>query len=120
LSGLTGAQNVPVGESLYSRMLAEIQEEKRKLDQSTFGPENVTEKTLCDSPMCVAGHTVNLAGENGYKLAKKLGFAGAALMIHRASRPDVSEPRYDSYPSDWALAYIEARAAEETAKAGKS
>ena len=65
--------------------------------------------------MCVAGHTVHMAGEPGYQLAKRLGFALAATLIHRASRPDVPAPRYDVYPDEWALAYIEARAEEEKA-----
>jgi len=64
--------------------------------------------------MCNSGHTVNFAGEEGYKLADRLGFPLAAALIHNASRPDVSRPRYDSYPDEWAMAYIAARAKEET------
>jgi hypothetical protein len=63
--------------------------------------------------MCIAGHTVNLAGKKGYELAKTFGFSGAATLIHGVSRPDVSAPRYDAYPSEWALAYIRERAEEE-------
>ena len=113
LSWLTGDQKIPKVENLYSRMLDDINADKRKLDQKTFCPYEA-ETNICDSPMCIAGHTVNLAGADGYKLKKAFGFAGAARLIHNMSRPDVGEPRYDNYPSEWALAYIEARAAEET------
>jgi hypothetical protein len=95
-------------------MLADIQKEKRQLEQSTFGPqEGVAEDNLCKTPMCIAGHTVNLAGKAGYALAKKVSFAVAAALIHRKSRPDIGMPRYDSYPNTWALAYIEIHAQEE-------
>ncbi len=106
LRGLTGDQAIPVLPNLYSRILADIEESKRKLNQATFGPD-------CDTPMCIAGHTVNLAGAEGYKLKDLFGFSTAARLIHFASRPDVAPPRYDSYANEWALAYIEARAAEE-------
>ena len=108
LSGLSGAQVVPNVPSLYGRIWADIQAQLRLLDQSTFGPDEGPGGNVCGTPMCVAGHTVNLAGENGYALAKDLGFAGAALLIHRASCPlDVSPPRYDNCPNDWTAAYIE-------------
>jgi hypothetical protein len=106
------ARNAPKVENLYSRIAADIASESRKLDQSTFGPE-APPKNLCNTPMCIAGHTVNIAGEAGYKLAHVFGFDGAARMIHMASRPDVSCPRYDSYPNECALAYIQERAEEE-------
>jgi len=110
-------KGVPKVANLYSVMLEEINSEKRKLDQSTFGPESgpVAVASLCDSPMCIAGHTINLAGAEGWKLKREVGWSMAALLIHRASRPDVGAPRYDSYPNEWALAYIEARAKEEKA-----
>jgi hypothetical protein len=117
LSGLTSEQKIPTIPNLYSLMLAAIKDEQRVLDQSTFGPESDPGTNLCDSPMCIAGHTVNLAGAEGYKLKNVFGFAGAARLIHNASRPDVGAPRYDVYPSEWALAYISERAAEEKAKA---
>ena len=115
LSWLTGDQKIPKVKSLYSAMLADIQKSARLLDQKTFGPDNgPAEDNVCKTPMCIAGHTVSLAGTAGYDLCKRLGFAGAATLIHRMSRPDAPLPRYDSYPNEWALAYIEARAAEES------
>ena len=115
LSWLTGEQVIPVIDRLYTKMFAEIKAETRRLDQSTFGPETAP-ANICDTPMCVAGHTVNLAGEAGYKLKAALGFAAAARLIHQASS-EAPPPRYDNYPSKWALAYIEARAKEEAAAA---
>ena len=115
LRGLTRDQKIPKVKSLYSAMLADIQKSARLLDQKTFGPDNgPAEDNVCKTPMCIAGHTVSLAGTAGYDLCKRLGFAGAATLIHRMSRPDAPLPRYDSYPNEWALAYIEARAAEES------
>ncbi len=119
LRGLTGA-GAPKVERLYSRMAAEIKAEQRRLDQATFGPSFDPGENLCKTPMCIAGHTVHLAGPEGYKLAARLGFAGAATLIHRASRPDAGLPRYDGYPNEWALAYIEARAKEEAKPASET
>ena len=100
---------------LYSRIAVDISNEKRILRQSTFGELDApaTEGTLCNTPMCVGGHTVNLAGAEGYALANAFGFETAAALIHRASRPDVACPRYDACPDEWMMAYIEERAAEE-------
>ena len=112
LRGMTGEQAIPVLTNLYSRILADIEESKRQLNQATFGPDTAP-VNICDTPMCIAGHTVNMAGAEGYKLKDLFGFSAAARLIHFASRPDVAPPRYDSYANEWALAYIEARAAEE-------
>jgi hypothetical protein len=107
---------VPMVENLYTRILKQIKSESLVLDQSTFGEGN-RGQSVCGSPMCVGGTTVWLAGDEGYKLSDKVGFALAAHLIHRKSRPDVAPPRYDVYPNAWALAYIQERAAEEKAAA---
>jgi hypothetical protein len=112
LSWLTGGKAIPVVPQLYSAILAGIKSEERVLKQSDFGPEQCP-VNLCETPMCIAGHTVNLAGDAGYALVRYLGFACAAALIHRASS-NAPLPRYDSYPDEWALAYIEARAKEES------
>jgi hypothetical protein len=102
-----GDASVPKVERLYSRMLEEITESKRQLDQSTFGPEELIDvEHVCKTPMCIAGHTVNLAGAAGYALRRRFSFDIAARLIHRASCPDLPEPRYDNYPNAWALSYI--------------
>ena len=65
--------------------------------------------------MCTAGHLVNLAGEAGYKLKDKCGgFAEAARLIHIKSRPDAPPQNFGAIPQEFAMAYIEERAAEET------
>ncbi len=122
ISRLTGAQKGVVDwlktfkiANPYSQILSDIKAGKRKHDQKTFGPESImpSEGNLCRTPMCIAGHLVNLAGEEGWKLKERFGFTGAAFIIHSQSRPDVSAPRFDTYPNEWAMAYIEERAKEE-------
>jgi hypothetical protein len=106
-------ESIPKVENLYTNILRVIKEEMGgKPDQSTFGERNEG-KSHCGSPMCIGGTTVWLAGNKGYKLAKEIGFGSAAALIHKMSRPDAPVPRYDSYPNDWALAFVEARAEEE-------
>jgi hypothetical protein len=104
-------ESVPKVDRLYSGILASVQADGL-LDQSTFGPEEYF--TVCSTPMCIAGWTVHAAGPKGHQLKARYGFATAAALIHAKSRPDVSRPRYDDYPNEWALAYIETRAAEES------
>jgi len=116
LSRLTGDRKIPRMENLYSRMAADVQSKARTLRQSTFGPETVDAEHVCRTPMCIAGHTVNLAGAEGYALKEVFGFACAARLIHIASCPTLAPPRYDTYPDEWALAYIEEAAALETAE----
>ena len=116
-AAIFGDASVPKVEKLYSKMLAGIRDAKRKLDQSTFGPDEDAGENLCDTPMCIAGHTVNLAGAAGYALKDRFSFEAAARLIHRASCPDTPEPLYGNYPSAWALSYIEemARLEDESA-----
>jgi hypothetical protein len=108
-------ENVPFVEKLYTKILATVEKEKENggmLDQSDFGQSNQG-LNVCGTPMCIGGTTVWLAGEAGYKLADEFGYATAAALIHRKSRPDTPTPRYDNYPNSWALAFIQARAKEE-------
>jgi hypothetical protein len=105
--------DVPKVKHLYSKMLTDINNSKRYLDQHTFGPDSAP-TNICNTPMCLAGHTINLAGAKGYKLKDRFSFEIAARLIHRASCPDFPEPRYDSYPNEWALSYITEMAKLET------
>lgn len=57
--------------------------------------------------MCTAGHLVNMAGEMGYKLKDKYGWAFAASMIHEKSCPHLPQQNYGGIPQEWAEAYIE-------------
>ena len=112
LSGLSRG-SAPKVSRLYATMADALAAQRRQLDQSTFGPDSDPGSNLCATPMCIAGHTVNLAGEAGYKLAAQVGFATAALLIHRQTYGDAPPPRYDNYPNEWALAYVEMMAERE-------
>jgi hypothetical protein len=114
LSSLTGELKIPEVKNPYLRMLADIEAGKRCHQQSTFGPDDAyPDMNICGTPMCTAGHLVNMAGPDGYALKDRLGYAGAATLIHMKSRPDVPPQNFGNIPQKWALAYIEARAAEE-------
>ncbi len=104
---------IPKIPKLYTRLLSDIEAGKRKHDQSTWGPECDPATNLCKTPMCSAGHLVNLAGEVGYALKAKYGWPGAARMIHMKNRPDVPSQNFGSIPQAFAMAYIRERAAEE-------
>jgi hypothetical protein len=110
-----GLGEIPVLDKPYSRMLAEINAGKRTFKQSTWGPENspTPEPSLCNTPMCCAGHLVSLAGEAGWNLRKKVGFAGAAALIHDAAHPGWPLQNFGAIPDAWALAYIETMAQHE-------
>ena len=106
--------DIPVLEKPYTHLLADIQAKKRAFKQSTFGPERPTpEPNICNTPMCTAGHLVNMAGAAGWKLKDKYGFAGAASLIHDMSHPGWPQQNYGAIPDDWALAYIEEMAQHE-------
>lgn len=106
---------IPILEKPYSKLLADIKAKKRCHDQKTYGPK-YEPKNICGTPMCTAGHLVNMAGKIGYELMEKYGFPAAAELIHRKSRPDVEPQNFGSIPQEWAMAYIEERAAEEETK----
>jgi len=107
--------DVPLLEKPYTRLLAEIKSGDRKFDQSTFGPgTHVQEKHLCETPMCIAGHLVNMAGEAGWKLKEHYhSFVCAAALLHAKAHPNLPPPNFSSIPDDWALAYIEEMATIE-------
>ena len=86
---------------------------KRIHNQADFGPDCDPKKNLCKTPMCTAGHLVNMAGKIGYQLKEKYGWIIAATLIHKKSRPDVSPQNFGGIPQKFAMAYIEERAAEE-------
>jgi hypothetical protein len=105
--------DIPVVENLYTNVLELIKRDMSGMpDQKEFGESNRS-KNICSTPMCVAGSIVWLAGSQGYRLTDEFGFETAAGLIHKKSRPDAPMPRFDAYPNEWALAFIEARAAEE-------
>ncbi len=112
-------ESIPTLIKPYTALLEQIKAGQRIHKQSVFGPECDPKTNLCKTPMCTAGHLVNMAGEIGYKLREKYGWEGAATLIHRKSCPDVAPQNFGSIPQEYAMAYIEERAAEEAAEAGQ-
>jgi hypothetical protein len=101
-------------EKPYTNLLADIQTKKRIHRQSTFGPEEcVPERNVCGTPMCTAGHLVQMAGERGYELKKQYGWAGAANLLHYKAHPESPAQNFGTIPQDWAMAYIETMAEKE-------
>ena len=112
-SDLKEFEDVPVLVKPYSTMLARIEAGQILHMQSTFGPDCDPKTNLCKTPMCTAGHLVNMAGKIGYELKRKYGWEIAAAIIHRKSRPDVPPQNFGGIPQEMAMAYIRERAAEE-------
>ena len=106
--------SIPVLDKPYSKLLADIKNKKRIHQQSTFGPEyDPGEENVCGTPMCTAGHLVNMAGKIGYDLRQKYGWATAAALIHFKTHPGQPIQNFSSIPQDWAMAYIEEMAKRE-------
>ncbi len=97
----------------YSKMLAQISEGQRHHDQSTFGPDCDPAANLCKTPMCTAGHLVNMAGQSGYELKKKYGWSLAATLIHERAHPGWPCQNFGAINQEWAMAYIEEMAERE-------
>jgi hypothetical protein len=115
-------ERVPVIEKPYTKLLSDIQNKIRCHKQSTWGPiETIADfdanKNICETAMCTAGHLVNMAGLEGYKLKAIYGFAGAAALIHAKSCPGRPCQNFGSIPQDFALAYIETEAEFEASQA---
>ena len=106
-------EKIPKLEKPYARMLSDIVSNRRIHKQSDFGPDADPQKNLCSTPMCTAGHLVNMAGPMGYELKDKYGWELAAMLIHKKSRPDVPPQNFGDIPQEFAMAYIEKRAEEE-------
>ena len=115
-SDLKEWESIPILEKPYSHLLADIKEKKRIHRQSTWGPDKPTdEKHICDTPMCTAGHLVNMAGKIGWDLKDKYGFKDAATLIHLKTHPDFPIQNFGAIEDERAMAYIEAAAEfEET------
>jgi hypothetical protein len=100
----------------YTKINDDLKHNRRKFDQGTFGTEEKPCDNLCGTPMCIGGHLVSLAGEEGWELKKKLGFAGAAALIHVASHPEIPCPNFGSYSNEIALGFIRYMAKLESRK----
>jgi hypothetical protein len=109
------SKSVPTLINPYSTLLKEITEKKRLYKQSEWG--DITDfncdENVCESPMCIAGHLVNFAGDIGYKLQKQFGWAKAAGIIHLKTHPDVPVFNFFITSNEIGLAYIEMMAAYE-------
>jgi len=83
--------------------------------QSTWGNIEEWDENLnvCGTPMCTAGHLVNMAGKRGYELKNEFGWGDAATFIHRKAHPDYPVQNFGSIPQAWAIAYIEEMAERE-------
>ena len=109
-------ESIPVLDKPYSHLLSDIEAKKRIHRQSTWGPEDgCYEVNVCETPMCTAGHLVNMAGSIGYDLKKKYGWKDAATLIHIKAHPDFPLQNFGGIDQTNAMAYIEAMAEwEET------
>ena len=103
LSGLTGDQKgVPVLKNPYTAVRDAIKKEGCALNMKTWH--------TCETTHCLGGWIVTLAKATA--LEKTFDTEGAARLILRNSRPEAPLPNF--YASDdAAMAFIEARAAEE-------
>jgi hypothetical protein len=109
--------DVPLVERPYSRLWADLKAKARVHKQSTWGPDTaIADDNVCGTPMCTAGHLVQMAGAAGYALRLKYGLSGAATLIHMKAHLDEPPQNFDSIPQDWALAYIEMMAAKEASQ----
>ncbi len=112
--------SIPILDKPYTHLLNDIKEKKRIHQQSTFGPIETFEaacsaqNNICKTPMCTAGHLVNMAGEVGYKLRSKYGWSTAASLIHAKTHPSEPSQDFGTIPQDWAMAYIEEMASRES------
>ena len=103
-------ESIPVLDKPYTHLLTDIKENKRIHRQSTWGPEDepTDKKHICDTPMCTAGHLVNMAGKIGWELKNKYGWQDAAALIHIKAHPDFPKQDFGAIGDDRAMAYIEA------------
>jgi ribosomal protein L13E len=108
-------ESIPILEKPYTTLLTEINENKRNYKQSTFGDINTFEqaKNICNSPMCIAGHLVNMAGKVGYDLRKKYDWFNAATLIHFKAHPDQPVFNFNLTDNSIGMAYLEVMAERE-------
>jgi hypothetical protein len=100
---------LPVLEKPYSKLLKDIQDKKRIHNQGTFGKiqDFDPEANVCGTPMCTAGHFVNMAGKVGYEAKEIFGWEKAASMISMKAHPDFPVQNFGSIPQKNALAFVE-------------
>jgi hypothetical protein len=116
LSAYILIKNIPKLKKPYTTLLNDIKNKKRIHEQSTFGKikDFNPELNLCGSPMCTAGHLVNMCGKEGYELRKVFGWEGAASLIHFKAHPNYPCQNFGNISQELALAYIEKMAEFES------
>jgi len=103
---------IPKLKNPYSHLWKDIQDKKRLHNQSLWGPEKPCDN-LCGTPMCTAGHLVNMAGKAGYELRKITSWQFAAGIIHEKAHPDVPAQNFGNIHQEYALEYIKQMAVYE-------
>jgi hypothetical protein len=99
----------------YTKINDDLKKNRRKFCQATFGDDK-GHTHPCETPMCIAGHLVSLAGDAGWELKRKFGFASAAAFIHATAHPEIPCPNFASYSDDLALGFIRHMAKLESGK----
>jgi hypothetical protein len=107
---------IPILEKPYSRLWKDMQDKKRIHNQSKWGPDCDPEINICNTPMCTAGHLVNMAGSAAYKLKNATDWKYAASVIHRKAHPDLPAQNFGGIPQEFAEEYIKQMAEIEEAK----
>ena len=98
-------ESAPTLEKPYTQILAAVNRDGCNLNMKTWH--------TCETTHCTAGWTVHLAGKEGYATEAALSTQAAADLILRKSRPGTPRPNFFA-SNEAAMAFIEARAREET------
>ena len=105
-------KSAPKIEKPYTTLLSDINNKKRNYRQSDWGDikDFDPNRNICNSPMCIAGHLVNIMGKWGYELLVEKcngSFYQAATIIHNELHPDFPAFIFTITDQDTGLAYIE-------------
>lgn len=118
INNLSLVNSLPVVENQYTSILNGIKDKTIVYKQSTFGELNDgdAKTNVCESPMCIAGHQVHMAGKEGYKAKAKFGYATTAALVHLKAYPDAPVFNYMLTDNAAGMAYIEMMAGFEQRK----
>ncbi len=105
---IIGLKNVPTLEKPYTKILAAVKGGQQL---------NMRSWHTCETTHCIGGWTTTLTPK-GKELEMKFGLPLAAELILRASRPGAPLPNFTA-SDEAAMAFIEARAAEEVSQPSK-
>lgn len=116
INNLSLVNDLPVIPDQYAALLKEIEGNPAIYKQSTFGELNDAKSNVCESPMCIAGHQVHMAGKEGYKAKKEFGYATTAALVHLKAYPDAPVFNYMLTDNASGLLYIKMMAAFDNRK----